>query len=413
MQKRKKGFTLIELLVVIAIIAVLIALLLPAVQAAREAARRTQCRNNLKQMALAAHNYHDVYQQFPPAYTVVYNRCSFADPCGVATGWTCGNGGQSGGSFLGPGRNDYNLHTWPERLLAYVEANTVYSKICMNAPIFSPVCLPPGCIPCPAKYCYPNSGCPCIDPCAAKRPAAAVIPSYVCPSTPRTNNPFAEPNQFWDCGLGTPFSGPCFGPGFKRLHGAFDYQGLDRINPCRGLWAYYQMVKGICCQCRTQCGGSRRNEGAFASRQLSHGSGLSIDQITDGTSTTIFCTELAGRPDWWIRSGKQTLPTAVFGFNPNAGGAWASQQTISQISGSDFTGLIRGGCPTQNFCPAPICFFNCSNEQQLSAVFSFHPGAGGVAMCDGSARMLSEDISVLTFVALVTPRGHEAVSDQF
>ena len=61
----KQGFTLIELLVVIAIIAILIALLLPAVQQAREAARRTQCKNNLKQLGLAMHNYHDVYNIFP------------------------------------------------------------------------------------------------------------------------------------------------------------------------------------------------------------------------------------------------------------------------------------------------------------------------------------------------------------
>src|SRR5215207_9851883 len=61
-----RGFTLIELLVVIAIIAVLIALLLPAVQAAREAARRAQCVNNLKQIALALHNYHDTVGSLPP-----------------------------------------------------------------------------------------------------------------------------------------------------------------------------------------------------------------------------------------------------------------------------------------------------------------------------------------------------------
>jgi len=63
---RRRGFTLIELLVVIAIIAVLIALLLPAVQQARESARRSQCKNNLKQLGLAMHNYHDNFRVFPP-----------------------------------------------------------------------------------------------------------------------------------------------------------------------------------------------------------------------------------------------------------------------------------------------------------------------------------------------------------
>lgn len=65
---RRSGFTLIELLVVLAIIAVLAALLMPAVQQAREAARKTSCRNNLKQLALAAHNFHEAKGSFPPGY---------------------------------------------------------------------------------------------------------------------------------------------------------------------------------------------------------------------------------------------------------------------------------------------------------------------------------------------------------
>jgi prepilin-type N-terminal cleavage/methylation domain-containing protein len=76
LRSRRIGFTLIELLVVIAIIAILIALLLPAVQQAREAARRTQCKNNMHNIGLALHNYHDVYNIFPPGNITMGDCCS-------------------------------------------------------------------------------------------------------------------------------------------------------------------------------------------------------------------------------------------------------------------------------------------------------------------------------------------------
>jgi prepilin-type N-terminal cleavage/methylation domain-containing protein len=401
--KRSPGFTLIELLVVIAIIAVLISLLLPAVQAAREAARRTQCRNNLKQIGLAAQNYHDINKQFPPASTVLYNAatycgsppyvCTYGVPTGSFQACFCGTCYQLGTPGTAA-RNDFNLHTWPERLLPLIEGTTVYSRICMNAPIFSPICLSGA--PCGTKYTFANSGCPCVDSAASTRPAAAVIASYVCPSCPRTQNPFIEANVAYEACI------PCFR--FKRLHGALDYQGLcDLAAYANASYAHTLSIPG---------GVSIGSTGVFHNF-LSNFCGYSIEEISDGTSRTIFCTEMAGRPDCWTRAGKKPFPTPISNYASNPGGAWASPNAVAYVLGSDFTGLLTPNCFSSTNCAAPVCIINCTNEVGYNAIFSFHPGAGGVTMCDGSARMVSEDMSIIVFAALMTPRGREAVPDQF
>ena len=113
--RSRRGFTLIELLVVIAIIAILIALLLPAVQQAREAARRTQCRNNLKQIGLALHNYHDTHN------VLTYS--------GIGYSWTAPNGGLPAGFQQNPiGLN----HNGLVMLLPYIDQSPLYNKFNFN-----------------------------------------------------------------------------------------------------------------------------------------------------------------------------------------------------------------------------------------------------------------------------------------
>lgn len=118
LNRKSRGFTLIELLVVIAIIAILIALLLPAVQQAREAARRTQCKNNLKQIGLALHNYHDTAGCFP-----------------------FGMGG-TGDKFA--------AHT---QMLPQIEQSNLYSKFDFSKPLTDPVNMVPTLIELPGFRC--------------------------------------------------------------------------------------------------------------------------------------------------------------------------------------------------------------------------------------------------------------------
>ena len=126
----RKGFTLIELLVVVAIIAILISLLLPAVQRAREAARRTQCRNNLKQVALACNNYENKFKIFPPAATGTFAGGINGQPADPGCTW------QRSGLF-----------SWRVLILPDIEEQNTYNQIDFNGSASTQSCMSGGYTP--------------------------------------------------------------------------------------------------------------------------------------------------------------------------------------------------------------------------------------------------------------------------
>lgn len=169
--KPRRAFTLIELLVVIAIIAILIALLLPAVQQARESARRTQCKNNLKQLGLSLHNYHDVYGSFPN------NECAR-------------NNGTNPGDYQGAVNAQHGLPTlgWMFRILPYIEQAPLFQSVDQNGT--------PGVNW--ADKIVGNSA-----PAANLTARRTIVNAYLCPSNPQAKRVNGQSNfaDSWDTGL--------------------------------------------------------------------------------------------------------------------------------------------------------------------------------------------------------------------
>jgi prepilin-type N-terminal cleavage/methylation domain-containing protein/prepilin-type processing-associated H-X9-DG protein len=199
--KKNRGFTLIELLVVIAIIAVLIALLLPAVQAAREAARRSQCVNNLKQLGLAMHNYHNSVGTFPIGL-MGFRSPTYATPVGT--------GFYPSGTAVGNARR-----TWAWLVLPYLEQGTLFNTINFSRPFNdhsqdTAVRAIPGTYLCPSD---PNMGFVDVGSYPVRKVNYMAnwgnthyFQSY--PGTAASANPFAGPLVAGDSVpfLGAPFS---------------------------------------------------------------------------------------------------------------------------------------------------------------------------------------------------------------
>jgi len=327
---RRRAFTLVELLVVIAIIGILIALLLPAVQAAREAARRSQCTNNLKQLGLALHNYHDTANKLPPR---IGGGLDPSDP----PNWTPGG-------IL--------------RLLPYIEQNPLYSQISSRLTIGGTTYPPFRAYPWDANYL----------------PWRTSIPTFLCPSDGNGK------------GDNTTAIGRC---SYHMSNG--DYAGWWGDPTCRGPfdeWILYDSWVGWFTgglQSFASITDGTSNTIALSERGIpvaSTAKTITTDVATNvlgpfsgygGTTGPITCMATRGSGNRYPDS----LPTANF-TQGNYSFGWAGRNTeISTI-------MPPNG-------PSCAVFGDDWNAVMWSPT-SYHPGGVNAAFLDGSVRFISDTI---------------------
>ncbi|TWW08953.1 prepilin-type N-terminal cleavage/methylation domain-containing protein [Planctomyces bekefii] len=377
-QRAQAGFTLIELLVVIAIIAILVALLLPAVQQAREAARRTQCKNNLKQIALAFHNFEGSYGFLPT---------SLRPPSNVA-----GSTEQSRVSVL-------------TDLLPYLEQDNIYRSY--------------------NKAINWNQGT--NIPLSQTR-----IPAFQCPSDPNAGVLDTAPpgsNGAYVPGIAsTTAYSPIYGiaPGvFTQLLGRNPPDLFrDPASVYAGENPPYTYVRGF----------FPKNATISTSTGLQSVKGAQFRDVLDGLSNTLAIAESAGRPFVYVRGrklggGNALTDTDASSTNTdrlNSGG-WS--RPASDI-------ILFGGTTASNGVLGGTVAINATNGHNLrglnysptggiaitilglpvgihgtGAPYSFHTGGAQFALGDGSVRFISENISFSLFIALATPAGGEVVGE--
>ena len=335
-----RGFTLIELLVVIAIIAILIALLLPAVQQAREAARRSQCKNNLKQLGIAFHNYHDTFGTW-----MIFRHGHLATARGPL----------------------FNAQGWGPGLLPYVEQAPLYQLYNFNSP-----------------------------PWHASNLAAVATPLtvFVCPSTPRSNNTVAV-NYTAAVTAGIGVSGA-----ITYQAGTTDYVVTEKSV---GAFRSVASASGYTQQGNRNDGplgefGTTVIVGVntFSDRLMT----TKISDVRDGTSNTMLLEELANREQFFVK-GKRGPASALQAASEMSGcGHWSSPFNTFRHQGASYDGLVNSG-PCGINCNNSRTT-NGSLTGSGGTYYSFHVGGIQVLLCDGSVRFLSENIAAPTLVSLMS-----------
>jgi len=393
---RRQGFTLIELLVVIAIIAILIALLLPAVQKVREAAARTQCANNMKQLGIAMHGYHDVNNNFPAGY--ILNFPSASPPL------------------------KFTSTSWALDLLPFIEQDNIYRQWNRDAPFATNLSGGAGSVAVEGNIFSTTT----YNPAATNNNVPlgmTVISTFVCPSVPddpqtRTQKNAYDATLIVDSILPGGVPAP---PGSPFKIGTFtfnaaptDYIGINGI-----LGAEHSSLPGWNSANEDGILKDPNVTGAGAvALGVSQITNVGIPQITDGTSTTVLLTEIAGKPFWYGKGKKIVNLNAPYNSFPYPNILDSAGWADAAIGENWFEGFAY---PTVDACVAAggECkigpYMSVTNLKHplggtpLQLGFAFHTGGFNVLLADGSVRFVSDNIDALTLAEAFTYRGGEVL----